>query len=181
MAKIKKDYGVRVCLWINPYISQQSKLFQEGLDGGFFIKRKNGDVWQWDLWQPGLAVLDVTNPAACEWYVSKLEALLDMGVDAFKVSLLLSINCERPTSWLTPYDRRTLPSASRTSTSSSIRAAIPTAYTTGTASSTTGLSLSCSSVASASTRLSCLPGAEQPAASASPSTGAATARVLGRP
>lgn len=87
LSKIKKDYGVRVCLWINPYFGQASPLFQEGLDGGFFIQRKNGDVWQWDLWQPGLAVLDVTNPAACEWYVSKLEALLDMGIDAFKVGL----------------------------------------------------------------------------------------------
>lgn len=47
IAKIKKDYGVKVCVWINTYISQQSPLFDEGVDGGYFIKRTNGDIWQW--------------------------------------------------------------------------------------------------------------------------------------
>ncbi|MBE5967947.1 MAG: alpha-xylosidase, partial [Lachnospiraceae bacterium] len=44
----------------------------------------NGDVWQWDMWQPGMALVDFTNPKAREWFASKLEALLDMGVDCFK-------------------------------------------------------------------------------------------------
>ena len=43
-------------------------------------------VYRWDLWQPGLAVVDVTNPAARKWYEEKLEALIDLGVDTFKVS-----------------------------------------------------------------------------------------------
>jgi alpha-D-xyloside xylohydrolase len=59
-------------------------MFEEGVKGGYFIKRANGDVWQWDMWQPGLAIVDFTNPAACEWYGKKLEALIDMGVDCFK-------------------------------------------------------------------------------------------------
>ena len=59
-------------------------MFEEGVKGGYFLKRANGDVWQWDMWQPGLAIVDFTNPAACEWYGKKLEALLDMGVDCFK-------------------------------------------------------------------------------------------------
>lgn len=59
-------------------------MFKEGVEGGYFLKRPNGDVWQWDMWQPGLAIVDFTNPAACEWYSKKLEALLDMGVDCFK-------------------------------------------------------------------------------------------------
>lgn len=33
----------------------------------------------------GLAVLDITNPAARKWYSDKLSALMDLGVDAFKV------------------------------------------------------------------------------------------------
>jgi len=36
------------------------------------------------MWQPGMAVLDVTNPEAREWYCAKLERLLDVGVDCFK-------------------------------------------------------------------------------------------------
>ncbi|MFB9835363.1 alpha-xylosidase [Actinoallomurus acaciae] len=76
--------GLRICVWINPYIAQRSKLFAEGRARGFLLKRPNGDVWQWDKWQPGLAVVDFTDPAAREWYAAKLEALLDMGVDCFK-------------------------------------------------------------------------------------------------
>jgi hypothetical protein len=75
---------------VNLYISQHSPIFAEGVKGGYLIKRSNGHVWQWDLWQPGLAILDVTNPAAREWYNAKLHKLLDLGVDCFKVRILLS-------------------------------------------------------------------------------------------
>ncbi|KAF8760219.1 Galactose mutarotase-like [Rhizoctonia solani] len=69
---------------VNPYISQFASTFNEGVEGDYLIKRTNGDVWQWNLWQPGLAIVDVTNPAAREWYKNKLRTLLDLGVDAFK-------------------------------------------------------------------------------------------------
>ncbi|KAG8745575.1 hypothetical protein FRC10_007753 [Ceratobasidium sp. 414] len=84
LASLKKQFGVKICVWINPYISQFASTFQEGIEGDYFIKRTNGDVWQWNLWQPGLAIVDFTNPAACEWYKGKLRTLLDLGVDAFK-------------------------------------------------------------------------------------------------
>ena len=79
-----KARGLRICVWINPYIAQRSPLFAEGKANGFFLTRPNGDVWQWDLWQPGMAVVDFTNPEAREWYAAKLDALLDLGVDCFK-------------------------------------------------------------------------------------------------
>lgn len=78
------DKGLKICVWINSYVGQESAIFREGVEGGYFLKRQNGDVWQWDMWQPGLAIVDFTNPAAREWYASKLEALMDMGVDCFK-------------------------------------------------------------------------------------------------
>jgi alpha-D-xyloside xylohydrolase len=79
-----KARGLKVCVWINPYVAQRSALFEEGKARGYFLKRPNGDVWQWDLWQPGQAIVDFTNPEAREWYAAKLDALLDMGVDCFK-------------------------------------------------------------------------------------------------
>ncbi|GHV38701.1 alpha-xylosidase [Clostridia bacterium] len=79
-----KAKGLKVCVWINPYIGQESILFNEGVENGYFIKRGNGDVWQIDMWQPGMAIVDFTNPDACKWYQSKLRGLLDMGVDCFK-------------------------------------------------------------------------------------------------
>ncbi|KAG7092242.1 hypothetical protein E1B28_008608 [Marasmius oreades] len=84
LSEIKEKYGVKVCLWINPYVSQLSPIFKEGVEGGYFIKRMDGTPWQWDLWQPGLAIVDFTNSEACEWYGSKLRALMDIGVDCFK-------------------------------------------------------------------------------------------------
>jgi alpha-D-xyloside xylohydrolase len=78
------ERGLKVCLWINPYIAQKSPLFAEGRAGGFFLKHRNGDVWQTDLWQPGMAIVDFTNPAARAWYTGHLRRLLDLGVDCFK-------------------------------------------------------------------------------------------------
>jgi len=83
LARLKAK-GLKICVWINSYIGQESSLFEEGARRGYFLKRENGDVWQWDMWQPGLAIVDFTNPQAREWYAAKLEALIDMGVDCFK-------------------------------------------------------------------------------------------------
>ncbi len=90
-----KAKGLNICVWINPYIGQESVLFAEGTEKGYFVKRPNGDVWQWDMWQPGMALVDFTNPAACKWYQDKLEALLDMGVDCFKTDFgeRIPVNC----------------------------------------------------------------------------------------
>ena len=79
-----KAKGLKVCVWINSYIGQESSLFDEGMERGYFLKRPDGSVWQWDMWQPGMAIVDFTNPSACKWFQDKLEILLDMGVDCFK-------------------------------------------------------------------------------------------------
>lgn len=84
MIKRLKSKGLKICVWINPYIAQESALFKEGMEGGYFIKRPNGNVWQWDMWQPGMAIVDFTNEKACKWFSDKLEELLNMGVDCFK-------------------------------------------------------------------------------------------------
>ncbi|WP_329459524.1 alpha-xylosidase [Streptomyces sp. NBC_01497] len=79
-----KDRGLRVCVWINPYIAQRSALFEEGMAHGYLLRRPDGGVWQWDKWQAGMALVDFTNPAARAWYADKLRVLLDQGVDCFK-------------------------------------------------------------------------------------------------
>ncbi len=84
MLRRLKDRGLKICVWINPYIAQLSPLFAEGAKNGYLIKRPDGRVWQTDEWQPGMAIVDFTNPDACAWFASKLGALLDMGVNCFK-------------------------------------------------------------------------------------------------
>lgn len=84
MLKRYHDKGLHICCWINPYIGQRSELFAEGAEKGYLLKKTNGDVWQTDMWQAGMGILDVTNPAARDWYAGKLRDLLRMGVDALK-------------------------------------------------------------------------------------------------
>ncbi|MEV4172082.1 alpha-xylosidase [Nonomuraea sp. NPDC049709] len=84
MLRRLKERGLRVCLWINPYIGQASALFEEGAAAGHLLRRADGTVWQDDHWQAGRALVDFTSPAARDWYAGKLRGLLDMGVDAFK-------------------------------------------------------------------------------------------------
>ncbi|RBM07265.1 alpha-xylosidase [Streptomyces sp. PT12] len=79
-----KERGLRVSVWINPYIGQKSPLFHEAMRQGFLLRRPNGDVWQWDMWQAGMALVDFTNPEARRWYADKLRALARQGVDCFK-------------------------------------------------------------------------------------------------
>jgi alpha-D-xyloside xylohydrolase len=79
-----KAKGLKVCVWINPYIAQRSPLFEEGRRNGYFLKNPDGSVWQTDLWQAGMAIVDFTNPEAAAWYTSFLEKLMDRGVDCFK-------------------------------------------------------------------------------------------------
>ncbi|MET7516551.1 alpha-xylosidase [Streptomyces sp. NPDC005480] len=84
MLRRLKERGLRISMWINPYIAQKSPLFDEGRELGHLVRKPNGDVWQWDLWQPGMALVDFTSPGARDWYAGKLRGLLDMGVDSFK-------------------------------------------------------------------------------------------------
>ncbi|HBF38008.1 MAG TPA: alpha-xylosidase [Firmicutes bacterium] len=83
LARLKAK-GLKICVWINPYIAQRSKLFDEGMANGYLLKKSNGDVWQWDRWQAGMAIVDFTNPKACQWFAGYLGQLVDMGVDCFK-------------------------------------------------------------------------------------------------
>ena len=84
MLKRYHDRGLHLCCWINPYIAQASPLFREGMEHGYLLKKTNGDVWQTDLWQAGMGILDVTNPDARAWYCDHLRKILRMGVDCLK-------------------------------------------------------------------------------------------------
>ncbi|ORY61345.1 glycoside hydrolase family 31 protein [Pseudomassariella vexata] len=85
IARLKSSGLVnKVCVWINPYIAQHGAVFETAAKNGYLLKRKNGDIWQWDLWHAGMALVDFTNPAAVDWYVGCLNGLFEQGVDAIK-------------------------------------------------------------------------------------------------
>ncbi|KAL6887170.1 family 31 glycoside hydrolase [Trichoderma longibrachiatum] len=74
----------KVCVWTNPYLGQASPVFKMAAEKGFLLKRRNGDIWQTDLWQAGMGLVDFTNPEATRWFASCLESLFDTGVSAIK-------------------------------------------------------------------------------------------------
>ncbi|KAL1952814.1 hypothetical protein VTO42DRAFT_4133 [Malbranchea cinnamomea] len=102
-----KEAGLtnKVCVWINPYLGQASPVFQEAAEKGYLVKRTNGDVWQWDLWQTGMGLVDFTNPEAVQWYEGCLEKLFDMGVGTLKTDFGERI----PTRGVKWYDERVDP------------------------------------------------------------------------
>jgi alpha-D-xyloside xylohydrolase len=78
------EKNLHVSAWINPYIAQRAGIFAEAAAEGYLVKKANGDVWQWDMWQAGMGLVDFTNPAAVTWFQEKLRGLFAQGVDAIK-------------------------------------------------------------------------------------------------
>ena len=81
------DEGVKPCLWMNPYIGVESPLFTEGARAGYFLKKHDGGVCVASLWQsyhPPVAVIDFTNPAACEWWSAQVRRRIADGAQVFK-------------------------------------------------------------------------------------------------
>ncbi|MFO7243557.1 MAG: alpha-xylosidase [Actinomycetes bacterium] len=84
LRRLHEDHGLKVCAWINPYLAQRSRLFEEAATAGYLVKRPDGSIWQWDWWVAGMGLVDFTNPAATAWFQERLRALLRQGVDAIK-------------------------------------------------------------------------------------------------
>jgi alpha-D-xyloside xylohydrolase len=78
------ERGLKVSIWINSYIAQKSPLFAEAAAAGHLLRRPDGSVWQWDLWQAGMGIVDFTSDAAVRWFQEKLRTLIRQGVDAIK-------------------------------------------------------------------------------------------------
>lgn len=93
LAEIKQKFGVKICVWINPYIAQESSLFDDADKNGYLIKNLDGSLYQTDLWQAGMGIVDFTNPQAVYWYKRCLASLIDLGVDSFKTDFGERIPC----------------------------------------------------------------------------------------
>ena len=84
LKRLHGDKGLHICAWINPYVGQRGEMFEEGREKGYLVRKANGEVWQTDLWQAGMGLVDFTNPGARDWFKGKVRRLLAQGVDAIK-------------------------------------------------------------------------------------------------
>ena len=81
------EQGFRVCLWINPYLSQHSPLYAGAAARGYLLRREDGTGYVADVWHgafPPCGIVDFTNPDAAEWFADLLRPLLRQGVAVFK-------------------------------------------------------------------------------------------------
>ena len=91
-----KEMGFKICLWINPYLSIESERFLEAKDKGYLLKTIEGEIYIADVWgwQPPIAIIDLTNPEAANWYKGLLQPLLQMGIDVFKTDFCEAVPVE---------------------------------------------------------------------------------------
>ena len=154
LARLKAQ-GLHICVWINPYIAQRSRLFDEGKAKGYLLKRPDGER---------LAV----GPLAARHGDRRLHQSRRRATGTPDI-------CER----LVKHGRRLLqdrlrrahPDRRRLLTTAPTRRRC----TTTTPTSTTRSCSTCLKRPAARARRSCSPARRRPAASISPSTGAATA------
>ncbi|MEU8397223.1 TIM-barrel domain-containing protein [Nonomuraea sp. NPDC048892] len=81
------EMGFKVCLWMNPYISHLSPVFQEAAEAGYLLRDPQGEAYVADCWHgsfPACGIVDFTHPGAVEWFKGLLRPLLRQGVAAFK-------------------------------------------------------------------------------------------------
>lgn len=86
MIRCMQEEGVRLCLWITPYIPEGTRLYEEGFGKGYFLRDVDGSLSPaLEAFSRGrLGVVDFTDPAQTSWFLEKLEALLDQGAAVFK-------------------------------------------------------------------------------------------------
>ncbi len=95
---------MKLSLWIQPYISVESDLFEIGRQNGYFVKRPDGEVYvieyglslaprpdgivrragETESWNAPVAMVDFTSPRAFRWFQDLARPVLQQGVDVFK-------------------------------------------------------------------------------------------------
>lgn len=86
MIRTIREQGVKTCLWITPYAPENTPLYDEGKAQGYFVTDADGQIAPvLEAFAGGeLAAVDFTNDDAVQWFLGKLETLLDQGVATFK-------------------------------------------------------------------------------------------------
>lgn len=79
------DMGFQVMLWVCPFVSPDSLTFRELENQDLLLKDASGQTAIRKWWNGNSAVLDLTNPAAVNWFKHQLDHLQSAyGIDGFK-------------------------------------------------------------------------------------------------
>ena len=75
------DLGVRLGATVTPYIFEEDDLFDELTDNNYFMKDARGNTVIIDTQEGSVALIDMTNIAARNWFSMKVGELIDSGID----------------------------------------------------------------------------------------------------
>lgn len=81
------ENGIHVCLWIFPYIAEQSKYYKLAEENEWLVKDETGaplTFYATAAKERKVACFDFTNPAFLEWYVPRVKKVVSMGIGAVK-------------------------------------------------------------------------------------------------
>jgi hypothetical protein len=77
--------GFQVTAWVIPFLAPESAAFAEGARRGFLVRQPDGEPYLVRWWQGLGGLLDVSNPAALDWFFARLRALQQAtGLDGYK-------------------------------------------------------------------------------------------------
>lgn len=86
MVSLLHEWGFQVMVWVSPNVSPDSAVFRLLRDTDYLLRDKNGEFAVRKWWDGFSCVLDLTNPAAADWFESRLRKLqTDYGIDGFKI------------------------------------------------------------------------------------------------
>lgn len=76
--------NVNVLLWATSMVNVENPDYQFCVDNGYLVRDSRGEVRPIGWWHGSGALLDYSNPEAVAWWHSKLDYVLDAGVDGWK-------------------------------------------------------------------------------------------------
>ena len=85
------DWGIKVGATVSPYVPEESELFDECFDLGHFVKDAKGNIEIIDTQEGSVAVIDMTNIAARNFFSSKVGEFIDSGIDMIEGSFDFSL------------------------------------------------------------------------------------------
>ncbi|CAG9858893.1 unnamed protein product [Phyllotreta striolata] len=110
IAYIKSLNHSSVKLWVSPFVNDECKISQEGIEKGYFVKDVNGNTTvSW--WESNNAhQIDFTNPKAFSWFSSRLKVLkADTGVDGFRFDAGETDYALKPSEFYSVKDQENVP------------------------------------------------------------------------
>ncbi len=91
MVQEMRSLGFKLSLWVAPYIPQDCRLYEEGIQGGYFLQDGEGNVivneGPMNFWSAPFVYVDFTNPQADRWFKEEIKRVIREGCDVIKVDL----------------------------------------------------------------------------------------------